>query len=97
MPIIQRELRMTVSHHEIGDYIEYGWFRGEIIGLNANTLQQIVRVCEVLRAACGRTVGSTQRVPFNLGREYARPTARNRSIAASTSNESTNRCYDDVQ
>lgn len=66
-----------VSHFEIGDYIEYGWFRGEVVGLNCNSLQQIVRVDEVLIPAAGRTVGETKRVPFNLGREYARANKRN--------------------
>lgn len=70
---------MLVSHYEIGDYIEYGWFRGEVVGLNGSSLQQVVRVCEVLRPAPGRSIGSTQRVPFNLGREYARPSERNSS------------------
>jgi len=77
MPIIQRRLEMLVSHHEIGDYIEYGWFRGTVVGINGNALQQVVRVEEVLKPACGRSVGSTQRVPFNLGREYERPNERN--------------------
>lgn len=79
MPEVQRELRMLVSHHEIGDYIEYGWFRGYVVGINAPQLQQVVRVEEVLRPAPGRCCGSTQRVPFNMGREYARPNQRNTS------------------
>lgn len=78
MALIQRELRMTVAHHEIGDYIEYGWFRGEVVGINAPALQQVVRVCEVIRPAANRTCGTTQRVPFNLGREVAKPSDRNK-------------------
>lgn len=88
MALIQRELRMQVAHHEIGDYIEYGWFRGVVVSLNANALQQLVRVEEVIRPAIGRIVGTVQRVPFNLGREYARPSERNseeRSSCAATS------------
>ena len=77
MALISRELTLRISHFEIGDYIEYGWFRGEIVSLNANSLQQLVRVQEVIRPAIGRAVGSVQRVPFNLGREYARPEDRN--------------------
>ena len=77
MALIQRELRIYVQHHEIGDYIEYGWFRGYVVSLNANALQQLIRVVEVLRPAPGRTVSSIQRVPFNLGREHAQPDLRN--------------------
>lgn len=77
MAAIQRELRLLVSHFQIGDYIEYGWFRGVVVGLNSSALQQLVRVQEVLRPAEGRSVGSVQRVPFNLGREYAEPDLRN--------------------
>lgn len=73
MAVIQRSLSLHVSHFEIGDYIEYGWFRGEIVGINANTLQQSVRVCEILRTAPGRNLGVVQRVPFNLGNEVQRP------------------------
>lgn len=76
MALIQRELKMLVEHFEIGDYIEYGWFRGVVVGLNARSLQQLVRVHEVLRPAFGRECGSVQRVPFNLGRLHARPTER---------------------
>lgn len=79
MALIQREFRTTVQHYEIGDYIEYGWFRGTVVGLNANSLQQLVRVEEVLHPSPHRIVGSVQRVPFNLGREYIRPAMRNRS------------------
>lgn len=77
MPLIKREVRITIEHHEIGDYIEYSWFRGFVVGLNANSLQQLVRVREVIRPACGRIVGSTQRVPFNFGRECETPECRN--------------------
>lgn len=77
MALIERQFTTTVRHYEIGDYIEYGWFRGVVVSLNANALQQLVRVEEVLRPACGRSVGSVQRVPFNLGREYQRPEVRN--------------------
>ncbi len=77
MPIIQRSITMLVQHHEIGDYIEYGWFRGFVVGINAPALQQIVRIEEVLKPGPGRCCGTTQRVPFNLGREHATPAQRN--------------------
>lgn len=83
MALIQRELHLHIAHHEIGDYIEYGWFRGTVISLNANALQQLVRVDEVIRPAIGRILGSVQRVPFNLGRETIRPEERNRSACES--------------
>lgn len=77
MGIIQRELTLKCSHFEIGDYIEYGWFRGEIVGINFTSLQQLVRVAEILRPATGRIVGETKRVPFNLGQLVKRPEERN--------------------
>jgi hypothetical protein len=77
MAIVQRELVVRCSHFEIGDYIEYGWFRGEIVGINYPSLQQLVRVHEVIRAAPGRTVGAVTRVSFNLGQLSSRPERRN--------------------
>jgi hypothetical protein len=74
---IQRRLEMLVAHFQIGDYIEYSWFRGTVIGLNAQQLTMHVRVEEVIIPAKGRNVGDHKRVPFNLGRECERPNLRN--------------------
>lgn len=78
----QRVIHLTISHFQIGDYVEYQWFRGEVIGVNANALTHVVRVREVLRQGAGRTVGSTVRMPFNQGREVQTPEARNIAEAA---------------
>lgn len=79
MAAIQRTLHLEVNHFEIGDYVQYGWFRGELIGINYAQLQQTVRVQEVIRSAPGRSVGSIQRIPFNMGEIIARPSERNRN------------------
>lgn len=75
--LVQRQLSLNVSHYEIGDYIEYGWFRGEVVGLSIQQLQHSVRVCEVIRPGPGKSVGSIQRVSFNLGTLVERPERRN--------------------
>jgi hypothetical protein len=81
MAIVQRELVVRCSHFEIGDYIEYGWFRGEVVGINYPSLQQLVRVVEVIRAAPGRTVGTVNRVSFNMGQLVQSPERRNHNVS----------------
>lgn len=77
MPAINRTINLNVQHWQLGDYIEYSWFRGTICGLNANKLTQYVRVQEVLRAGPTRKIGCIQPVPFNHGREASKPECRN--------------------
>lgn len=67
--LIEQEYTVRTSYFSIGSIIEHSWFRGKVVGLNHHDMTQLIRVQCVLIPRAGRTVGSTQRIPFNHGRE----------------------------
>ena len=74
-----REISLTLVAHyfDVGDYVEYSWFRGTVVAQNPQQFHQFVRVDEVIRPAVGRAVGSIQRVPYNQGKNSSKPADRN--------------------